>query len=68
MYDSDGTPLFPFYWSPNPRLIKGPDVGNLSPFEMETVGFFSSFDVLSTKELVNLEAKPTGVIDYLSKF
>jgi hypothetical protein len=68
MYDSDGTPLFPFYWSPNPRLIKGPDVDNLSSFEIETVAFLNSFDVLSTKELVGLETKPHGVVEYLSKY
>jgi hypothetical protein len=68
MYDSDGTPLFPFYWSPNPRLVKGSEVENLSSFEMETVAFLNSFDILSTKELVNLETNPRGVVDYLSKF
>jgi hypothetical protein len=68
MYDSDGTPLFPFYWSPNPRLIKGPNVDNLSSFEMETVEFLNSFNVLSTKELVGLETKPAGVVAYLSKY
>jgi hypothetical protein len=68
MYDSDGTPLFPFYWSPNPRLIKGSDVDHLSSFEMETVAFLNSFDVLSTKELVGLETKPNGVVEYLSKY
>jgi hypothetical protein len=68
MYDSDGTPLFPFYWSPNPRLIKGPDVDNLSSFEMETIAFLNSFDVLSMKELVGLETKPNGVVEYPSKY
>jgi hypothetical protein len=68
MYDSDGTPLFPFYWSPNPRLIKGSDADHLSFFEMETVAFLSSFDVLSTKELVRLETNPNGVVEYLSKY
>jgi hypothetical protein len=68
MYDGDETPLFPFYWSKNPRLIKGPDVAHLSSFEMETVAFLSSFNTLSSKELVNLETKPRGVVDYLSKF
>jgi hypothetical protein len=68
MYNSDETPLFPFYWSPNPRLIKGPEVDNLSSFEMETVAFLNSFTVLSTKELVGLETKPTRVVEYLSKY
>jgi hypothetical protein len=68
MYDSDGSSLFPFYWSSNPRLVKGSEGENLSPFEVETVDFLGSFNVLSTKELVKLEANPQGVIDYLSKF
>jgi hypothetical protein len=68
MYDSDGSPLFPFYWSPNPRLVKGSEAENLSSFELETVAFLNSFDNLSPKELVNLETNPRGVVDYLSKF
>jgi hypothetical protein len=68
MYDSDGSPLFPFYWSPNPRLVKGSEVENLSSFERETVAFLNSFDNLSSKELVSLETNPRGVVDYLSKF
>jgi hypothetical protein len=68
MYDHDGSSLFPFYWSSNPRLVKGPEGENLSPFEAETVDFLGSFNILSTKELVKLEANPQGVIDYLSKF
>jgi hypothetical protein len=67
MFDSDGTPLFPFYWSQNPRLVKGPDAAHMSPFEMETVAFLNSFDILSTKELVKLETNPRGVVEYLSK-
>jgi hypothetical protein len=68
MHDSDGTPLFPFYWSSNPRLVKGSDTQHSSSFEKETVVFLSSFDVLSTKELVKLETNPSGVVEYLSKF
>jgi hypothetical protein len=68
MYDGDGTPLFPFYWSKTPRLVKGPDVAHLSPFEMETVAFLGSFITFSSKELVDLETKPRKVVDYLSKF
>jgi hypothetical protein len=41
MYDSDGAPLFPFYWSANPRLVKGADTTHLSSFEMETVAFLT---------------------------
>jgi hypothetical protein len=48
--------------------VKGSEGENLSPFEVETVDFLGSFNVLSTKELVKLEANPQGVIDYLSKF
>jgi hypothetical protein len=68
MYDSDGAPLFPFYWSAHPRLVKGADTTHLSSFEMETVAFLDSFGILNTKELVKLETKPQGVVDYLSKY
>jgi hypothetical protein len=68
MYDSDGSSLFPFYWSPNPRMVKGSEAESLSPFETETVAFLNSLNTLSTKELVKLETNPRGVIDYLSKF
>jgi hypothetical protein len=68
MYDSDGTHLFPFYWSSNPTLVKGLDTEHLSSFEKKTVAFLSSFNVLSTKELVKLENNPSGVVEYLSKF
>jgi hypothetical protein len=68
MYDDDNSPLFPFYWSAHPRMIKGPDISNLSSFERETVAILSSFKVLSTKELVKLETHPSGVVAYLSKY
>jgi hypothetical protein len=68
MFDIDGSPLFPFYWSTNPRLVKGADTAHLSSFEMETVAFLDSFCILSTKELVNLETNPKGVVEYLSKY
>jgi hypothetical protein len=68
MYDSDESSLFPFYWSPNPRLVKGSEAESLSPFELETIAFLNSFNTLSTKELVKLETNPRGVVDYLSKF
>jgi hypothetical protein len=68
MYDSDGTPLFPFYWSPNPRLVKGSEAESLSSFEAETVAFLNSHNTLSTKALVKLETNPRGVIDYMSMF
>jgi hypothetical protein len=67
MYDGDGTPLFPFYWSTSPRLIKGANTAHLSQFELETVAFLNSFGVLNTKELISLETRPQGVVDYLSK-
>jgi hypothetical protein len=68
MFDIDGSPLFPFYWSTNPRLVKGADTAHLSSFEMETVAFLDSFCILSTKELVNLKTNPKGVVEYLSKY
>jgi hypothetical protein len=67
MYDGD-TPLFPFYWSNNPRFLKGANCACLSSFEMETVGFLNSFKILSTKEVVNLESDIKDVLGYLSKY
>jgi hypothetical protein len=68
MYDGDGSSLFPFYWSSNPRLVKGSETENLSPFEVETVAFLNSLNTLSTKEVMRLETKPRELVDYLSKF
>jgi hypothetical protein len=42
MYLADDDPLFPFYWTPNPRLIKGAIYERLSEFERDTVAYLES--------------------------
>jgi hypothetical protein len=32
MFDTEGSPLFPFYWTQNPRVIKGVDDTLLTPY------------------------------------
>jgi hypothetical protein len=42
MYLADDEPLFPFYWTANPRLIKGAIYERLSEFERDTVAYLES--------------------------
>jgi hypothetical protein len=50
MYSSDDTPLFPFYWTTNPRLIKGVVYETLSEFERDTVAFLESLNQMSPRD------------------
>jgi hypothetical protein len=44
MYSSDGEPLFPFFWTSSPRLIKGAIYESLSEFERDTVAYLESLN------------------------
>jgi hypothetical protein len=67
MYSPDGEPLFPFYWTSNPRLIKGAISESLSEFEMDTVAYLESLNQMSPRDLLDADDAP-GVLDrYLSK-
>ncbi|MCI66059.1 hypothetical protein A2U01_0087317, partial [Trifolium medium] len=65
MFDNDGEPLFPFYWSSNPRLIRGAKFETLSEFEQLTVGVFATFPVMNTGELLARETKSESLLSYL---
>ncbi|MCI14995.1 hypothetical protein A2U01_0036130, partial [Trifolium medium] len=67
MYDSEGTPLFPFYWTGNPRAIKGVHDAQLTPFEKETVAFLNSLCRLDIKELLQRETDVDSIIAYLKR-
>ncbi|GAU28709.1 hypothetical protein TSUD_216150 [Trifolium subterraneum] len=41
MFNESGKPLFPFYWTPAPQLIRGTRVESLNDYERETVKFLS---------------------------
>jgi hypothetical protein len=67
MYSPDGEPLFPFYWTSNPRLIKGAISESLSEFEMDTVAYLESLNQMSPRDLLDADDAP-GILDrYLSK-
>ncbi|KAG2399317.1 uncharacterized protein HKW66_Vig0082010 [Vigna angularis] len=36
-HDAEGNPLFPFYWTRNPRKIKAYSVGTMNPVDLEAV-------------------------------
>ncbi|MCI59851.1 hypothetical protein A2U01_0081106, partial [Trifolium medium] len=52
MYDSEGSPLFPFYWTNDPWAIMGVHDAQLTPFERATIAFLDSLCRLDTKELL----------------
>jgi hypothetical protein len=67
MYFADDEPFFPFYWTPNPKLIKGAIYDRLSEFERETVAYLESLNQMSTMDLLDAEGAPAVLERYLSK-
>ncbi|GAU47340.1 hypothetical protein TSUD_302080 [Trifolium subterraneum] len=65
MYDSERKPLFPFYWSDDPRVIRGVDDSLLTPFERETVDFLDTFCLLDIKDVIRREKNPQGLVSFL---
>jgi hypothetical protein len=65
MYDAGGKPLFPFYWTPNPRLVKGVDEALLTPYESEVISFLDTFLLFEIKELLALETDHPSLVLYL---
>jgi hypothetical protein len=67
MYDDSGAPLFPFYWTDNPRLIKGAVYERLSEFERDTVAYLESMSQMHPRELLDAERAPAVLNKYLRK-
>jgi hypothetical protein len=67
MYDDSGAPLFPFYWTDNPRLIKGAVYERLSEFERDTVAYLESMNQMHPRELLDAERAPAVLNKYLRK-
>ncbi|GAU24587.1 hypothetical protein TSUD_289480 [Trifolium subterraneum] len=65
MYDSERKPLFPFYWSADPRVVRGVDDLLLTPFERETVEFLDTFCLLDIKDVIRREKNPQGLVYFL---
>jgi hypothetical protein len=68
MFDSEGGHLFPFYWTQNPRLIKGVDATLLTPYESEIISFINTFQLFEIKELLALESDRPSLVLYLRKY
>jgi hypothetical protein len=60
-------PFFPFYWTANPRVIKGAVYERLSEFERETVAYLEFLNQMSTRDLLDAEGAPAVLERYLSK-
>jgi hypothetical protein len=67
MFDKDGNPLFPFYWTSNPCVIKGVDEELLTPYESEVIAFLDSFSLFEINELLDLETDYPSLVTYLHK-
>jgi hypothetical protein len=67
MYSSDDEPLYPFYWTSRPRLIKGAIYEQLSEFERDTVTYLESLSQMSPRDLLDAEGAPAVLERYLSK-
>jgi hypothetical protein len=65
MYDAGGSPLFPFYWTQDPRLVKGVDEALLTPYESEVISFLNIFLLFEIKELSALETDHPSLVLYL---
>jgi hypothetical protein len=68
MFDSEGGHLFPFYWTQDPRLIKGVDATLLTPYESEIISFIRTFQLFEIKELLSLESDYPSLVLYLRKY
>jgi hypothetical protein len=60
--------LFPFYWTQDPRLIKGVDGELLTPYESEIISFLDTFQLFEIKELLALETDHPTLVLYLRKY
>jgi hypothetical protein len=68
MFDSNQDPLFPFYWTSNPRVIKGTFYERLSEFERETVAYMETLCIMNIGDLLHAESSFELLEAYLSKF
>ncbi|MCH81932.1 hypothetical protein A2U01_0002726, partial [Trifolium medium] len=59
--------LFPFYWTSDPREIKGVNEAHLTTFERETVTFLDSICRLDTKDLLQRETNVDSIVEYLKR-
>ncbi|GAU27363.1 hypothetical protein TSUD_55160 [Trifolium subterraneum] len=67
MYDTDGDRLFPFYWTEDPRAIKGIYDDVLTSFEKETIAFLESFNLIDIKDLFRRETNAKRLTNFIRR-
>jgi hypothetical protein len=67
IYAADDTPLFPFHWTANPRLIRGAIYESLSEFERDTMVYLESLNQMSPRDLLDADNSPAVLEKHLSK-
>ncbi|GAU39517.1 hypothetical protein TSUD_68810 [Trifolium subterraneum] len=67
MYDTDGDRLFPFYWTEDPRAIKGVYDDVLTSFEKETIAFLESFNLIDIKDLLRRETNAKRLTNFIRR-
>ncbi|GAU41179.1 hypothetical protein TSUD_89750 [Trifolium subterraneum] len=65
MYDTDGDRLFPFYWTEDPRVIKGVYDDVLTSFEKEMIAFLESFNLIDIKDLLRRETNAKCLTNFI---
>jgi hypothetical protein len=67
IFDSGREPLFPFYWTTNPRLIRGAVYERLTEFERDAVAYLETLNHMSISDLLDAECSTNALEGYLSK-
>ncbi|GAU30848.1 hypothetical protein TSUD_365560 [Trifolium subterraneum] len=67
MYDTDGDYLFSFYWTEDPRAIKGVYDDVLTSFEKETITFLESFNLIDIKDLLRRETNVKRITNFIRR-
>jgi hypothetical protein len=68
MFDENNELLFPFYWTHNPRVIKGTRYESLDEFERDNVAYIETLCVMNVGDLLSAEGHIESLEDYMSKY
>jgi hypothetical protein len=68
MFDDNHQPLFPFYWTSDPRVIKGAHYESLDDFERESVAYLETLCIMRVNDLLEVEGRIELLTDYVGKY
>jgi hypothetical protein len=68
MFDDNHEPLFPFYWTSDPRVIKGAHYESLDDFERESVAYLETLCIMRVNDLLEVEGRIELLTDYVGKY